>query len=348
MRSLKRRLMIPVFAVGLSSLAASANAACSPSAPQLIIYHAGSLTAAFSAVENLFTQQTGICVTDVAAGSVDAARRITTGREPCDIFASADFKDIDLLLKPAGFADYDILFGQGGMVLAYTTNSKNAATIAASGAAFDPPGSVPAVAEDWYTQLMQSGVTIGGSHPFLDPSGYRADLIFRLANQLYQVPNLYDLLLEHYAVIKANDALGTTYDYQLIYQHSALTAYNADATKSYRYATLPDAVSLSDPKLNGRYREAAITIPGLGLPDTDMTVTIPGTRVVWGLTILKSAANPGNAIKFLQLLFSAQGVMLQTSAGPTPISPPVVSAKDFERLPPLLRSLVRAQRGDDR
>jgi len=165
-------------------------------------------------------------------------------------------------------------------------------------------------------------------------------LIFRLANQLYQVPNLYDLLLEHYAVIKANDALGTTYDYQLIYQHSALTAYNADATKSYRYATLPDAVSLSDPKLNGRYREAAITIPGLGLPDTDMTVTIPGTRVVWGLTILKSAANPGNAIKFLQLLFSAQGVALQTSAGPTPISPPVVSPKDFERLPLGLRSLV--------
>lgn len=285
---------------------------------------------------------------DVAAGSVDAARRITTGQERCDIFASADFKDIDLLLKPAGFADYDILFAQGGMVLAYTTtNSKNAATIAASGTAFNPPGSVPPVADDWYTQLRQSGVTIGGSHPFLDPSGYRADLIFRLANQLYQVPNLYDLLLEHYAVIKANDALGTTYDYQLIYQHSALAAYNADATKSYRYATLPDEVSLSDPKLNGRYQEAAITIPGLGLLDTDTTVTIPATRVVWGLTILKSAANPGNAIKFLQLLFSAQGMALQASAGPTPISPPVVSGKDFERLPVALRSLVRAQRRDD-
>jgi len=67
MRSLKRRLMIPVFAIGLSSLTTSANAACSPGTPQLIIYHAGSLTAAFSAVENLFTQQTGVCVTEVAA-----------------------------------------------------------------------------------------------------------------------------------------------------------------------------------------------------------------------------------------------------------------------------------------
>lgn len=348
MRSLTTRLIIAVFTVGLLSIAGAASAACPAGAPQLIIYHAGSLTAAFTAVEALFNQQTGVCVSDVSAGSADAARRITTGQEPCDIFASADFEDIDLLLKPAGFADYDILFGQGGMVLAYTTNSKNAATIAEADTAFNPPTSIPAVAGDWYTQLMQSGVTIGGSHPFLDPSGYRADLIFRLASQLYQVPNLYDLLLGHYAVIKANDALGTTYDYQVIYQHGALAAYNADATKSYRYAMLPDELSLSDPELNGRYREATITIPGLGLPDTDTTVTIPGTRVVWGLTILKSAANPGNAIKFLQLLFSTQGVALQTSVGPTPISPPVVSARGFEHLPPSLRPLVRGQRGDDR
>ena len=155
MSRLKRRLMIILFAVGVMSLAASANAACVPGAPQLIIYHAGSLSAAFAAAPQLFTQQTGVCVTDVAAGSVDAARRITTGQEPCDIFASADFEIIDLMLKPAGFADYDILFGQGGMVLAYTTSSKNAATITSPGGVFNPPASVPAVADDWYMQLMQ-------------------------------------------------------------------------------------------------------------------------------------------------------------------------------------------------
>jgi len=339
MQGWQRRLMVPVFAGGLLGLSPTADAACAPGTPQLIIYHAGSLTAAFLAVETLFTQQTGVCVTDIAAGSVDAARRITTGQEPCDIFASADFEVINLLLKPAHFADYDILFGQGGMVLAYTSNSKNAATIAVPGVAFNPPESVPPTVDDWYSQLMQSGVVIGGFHPFLDPTGYRADLIFRLANQLYEVRNLYDLLLDHYAVLKANDVLGTTYDYQLIYQHSALAAFKADTTKSYRYATLPDEISLSDPNLNAHYREAAITIPGLGLPDTDATVTIPGTRVVWGLTILKGAANPGNALKFLQLLLSAQGVAIQTSTGPTPITPPI----DFERLPFALRSLVRVQ-----
>jgi molybdate/tungstate transport system substrate-binding protein len=309
----------------------------------LIIYHAGSLTAAFSAVESLYTQQTGVCVTDVSAGSVDAARRITTGQEPCDIFGSADFEVIDQLLMPAGFTNYDILFGKGGMVLAYTTNSKNAATIARG--TFNPPTSVPNVADDWYEQLLQTGVLIVGSHPFLDPSGYRSHLIFELANQQYQVPNLYNLLMEHYSISRSTDVLGETYDYQFTYEHSALAAYKADTTNTYRYANLPDAVNLSNPTLNRQYQTATITIPGLGLPDTASTVTIPGTRVVWGLTILKSALNPGNAVKFLQLLFSAQGVALQTAVGPTPISPPVVSVKDFDQLPSPLRSLVRVEHG---
>jgi ABC-type molybdate transport system substrate-binding protein len=126
-----------------------------------------------------------------------------------------------------------------------------------------------------------------------------------------------------------------------------LAAYNADATKSYRYVKLPDDISLSNPRLNYRYREAAITIPGLRLPDTDKTIRIPGTRVIWGLTVMKSAANSANAIKFLQLLFSSEGVTLQTAAGPTPISPPVVNPEDFKQLPQTLRSLARVQRADD-
>src|SRR5262249_19587456 len=142
-----------------------AQGTCAPDAQQLIIYHAGSLTAAFAAVEKLLTQQTGICVLDVAAGSIDAARRVTVGQEPCDIYASADYQDIELLLKPAGYADYDILFAQGGMVLAYTTTSKNAESITAPNSPFTPPTAVPEAAATWYAQLTQPGVTIGGSHP---------------------------------------------------------------------------------------------------------------------------------------------------------------------------------------
>jgi ABC-type molybdate transport system substrate-binding protein len=348
---LMHRLTICLVAVGVLTLATSANAtepgtvpgtntSCVPGTPEVIIYHAGALTTLFLAVESVFSQQTGVCVTDVSAGSVDAARRVTTGGEACDIFASADFEDIDLLLKPAGAANYNLLFGTSGMVLAYKNSDKNTANIAAPGN-FNPPGSVPQVADNWEMQLIQSGVTVGGTHPFLDPSGYRANMIFQLTEQLYNVPNLYDLLLDHYAIVKANDVLGATYDYQLIYDFSALAAFKADTTNTYRYARLPDEVNLSNPQLNLHHQYATTTIPGLRLPDTANLVTIPATRVVFSLTILNGAPNPTHAIKFLQLLFSPQGVALQTPTGPTPISPPIVSAEGFAHLPSALRSLVR-------
>jgi molybdate/tungstate transport system substrate-binding protein len=348
MIKMTQQLTLYVLVLGMLLLngAAAAQTTCAPGSQQLIIYHAGSLTAAFSSVEKLFTQQTGICVVDVAAGSVDAARRVTAGQERCDIYASADFEDIDVLLKPAGYADYNILFAQGGMVLAYTTNSKNAATIAAPNGTFNPPTSVPDAAADWYAQLTQAGVTIGGSHPFLDPSGYRSDMIFQLTEDHYGVANLYDSLLTHYSINKSTDKLGVTYDYQFTYEHSALSAFKADTTNSYRYVKLPDAVSLSDPDENRRYREASVIIPGLHLPYSAPAVRIPGTRVVWGLTVLKTASNKDNAIKFLQLLFSSQGVALQKATGPAPISPPLVSHHDFRQLPASLRSLVNVERRD--
>ncbi len=331
---------------------AEAQTSCAPGAPALIIYHAGSLTAAFTAVEKLFVAQTGACITDVSAGSVDLARRVTTGEEPCDIMASADFETIERILEPARAADYDIRFGEGAMVLAYTTASKNAATISSGNVPFNPPSSVPDAAADWVEQLTAPGVTIGASHPFLDPTGYRNDIIFQLAELEYGTANLYDTLLTHYDVVKPNDAVGKTYDYQIIYEHSALANFKADATGTYRYVHLPDAVNLGNPAFDRRYREASVRMPGLDIPAKARRVTIPGSRTIWGITIMKTAPHQATAIQFLQLLFGPQGVAAQTAAGPQPITPPLVEREDFPHLPPALRAVVKIdsddQRGSDR
>ncbi|MDM0073685.1 substrate-binding domain-containing protein [Variovorax sp. J2P1-59] len=331
--------------VSALSSTVSAQPACAPGAPQVIIYHAGSLTAAFSQVEKLFTAQTGICVVDVAAGSVDAARRVTAGKEPCDIYASADAEDIDVLLKPGRHADYNISFAQGAMVLAYNTASRNASTIAAPNIAFNPPAQIPPVVDDWHAQLTQAGVLIGGSNPFLDPSGYRSDLMFQLAERRYQVPNLYNTLVGHYTLTRTGDVLGKNFDYQFTYEHSAYAAYLANP-QTYRYASLPPEIGLSDPELNRRYRQASIEIPGLHAEHSQPFVRLPATRVVWGLTILKTAPNEANAVKFLQTLFSEDGRKIQQSTGPMPIVPPVVSHSDFRDLQPGLRGLVRPVRDE--
>ena len=43
-------------------------------------------------------------------GSVDAGRQITAGGQACDLYAPADYLDIDLFMKPAGYADFNIVF----------------------------------------------------------------------------------------------------------------------------------------------------------------------------------------------------------------------------------------------
>ncbi len=105
------------------SVAAAQTTNCAPaSQQQLIIYRAGSLTRAFAPLEAAFTCQTGIQVKDSAMGSVDAGRQITAGGQPCDLYAPADYLDIDLFMKPAGYADFDIVFAHGRMVLAYSAS----------------------------------------------------------------------------------------------------------------------------------------------------------------------------------------------------------------------------------
>ncbi|HUJ88799.1 MAG TPA: substrate-binding domain-containing protein, partial [Syntrophorhabdales bacterium] len=282
--------------------------------------------------------------------------------QAADIVAPADYLDIDLFLKAAGFADFDIRFAEGKMVLAYClsaglTGSPCGGTSKQSGAIADvgtfaptspTSDAIPNAASTWYQSLSTSGVTIGGSHLYLDPSGYRAPMIFRLAQSFYKVPNLYDNLLEHYFAIPATlpssaNKLGAQYDYQFIYQNNAYANYLKD-TANYRYVNLPDDINLGNPEENHDYRRAMIVTPdlfGTGF------VTIPATRVEWGVTMLKKAPNRANAVKFLQFLLGPDGQNNLTTYGPAPIIPAEVSRDDYWKLPAALYSLVYVTHDDD-
>jgi ABC-type molybdate transport system substrate-binding protein len=340
-------LALPFAAIGQTP---TPTPACVPaSAQQLIIYRAGSLSRAFKPLLAAFTCQTGIQVKDEAMGSVDAGRQITAGGHPCDLYAPADYLDIDLFMKPAGYADFNIVFAQGKMVLAYSASGvdeKKLPPIAeANSAPFNPPNSIPNAASNWYQILTTPGVAIGGGNPFLDPGAYRAYMIFQLAQDYYKVPNLYNNLMEHLVIpgadhsVPAVPALGKRFDFQLIYAHSAqaMSAANPD----FRYVDLPDEINLSDPAKNAYYAHAVIVLPGLGTPQSAQSIAVPGTRVAWGITLLKDGPNHENAVKLLQFLLSPTGAAMLKDNGPTPIIPALVSPEDFRKLPKSLRSLVK-------
>ena len=314
---------------------------------QLIIYRAGSLTRAFNPLVTKFACETGIQVKDNPMGSVDAARQITAGGKPCDLYAPADYLDIDLFLKPAGYADFNIVFAQGKMVLLYSASSlaeKKLPPIVASGSPpFDPPASVPNAVANWFEVLTAPGVVIGGGHPYLDPGAYRLDLMFQLAADYYKKPMLHNDLLQHVTIpgpVRAGAVLGKQIDFQYIYEQNAraMAAENPDI----RYVNLPPEIGMSDPEMDDWYRQhASIVLPGLGSPGAARTVTIPAARVAWGITIMKNAPNHAGAIQFLQMLLGREGAALLEANGPSPLSPAVVSPSDYRHIPAALRPLVR-------
>jgi hypothetical protein len=57
---------------------------------------------------------------------------------------------------------------------------------------------------------------------------------------------------------------------------------------------------------------------------------------------MKNAPNRENALKFLQLLLGTTGTAMLKDNGPAPISPALVSQKDFGKLPKSLQPLVHA------
>jgi molybdate/tungstate transport system substrate-binding protein len=315
---------------------------------QLNLCEAGSLQPAFTQVAKTFAaQHPRIAVKDVSGGSVALAGRLAAGTETCDVYASADHVDIDLLLKPAKLADFTIVFARGRMVLAYLASDPMTRGVAAPGD-FNPPASVPPADSHWYRALLQPGVRIAGSHPFLDPSGYRSHMIFQLAQVFYSEPNLANRLLEHYTIMPnvgspdaiARPALGKDYNFQFTYEHSAVTA--AKSSAEYRYVTLPDRIDLSASRHNRHYAEATVTIPVVGAKGVNAHVSIPATRVAWGLTIPTNSQNPQNAVAFVNLLLGRAGTAALIANGPAPITPATVSPADYSRLPRSLQSSVTA------
>jgi molybdate/tungstate transport system substrate-binding protein len=341
------RFLLPFALAFLSVTAAAQTVNCAPpSNRQLVIYRAGSLTRAFTPLIKTFTCQTGIQVRDVALGSVDAARQITAGGQQADLYAPADYLDIDLFMKPAGYANFNIVFARGRMVLAYSVSGlvlKKLPPIAESASL---PNAASKAVSNWVQILTMPGVTIGGGQPFLDPGAYRAPMIFQLAEAFYKVPNLYNNMLGHVVIAGSEPTaptLGKGIDFQLTYEHTARTTANSNP--DYRYVELPDEINLSDPARDAYYRQhAIIVLPGLGTPQSARTVAIPGNHVAWGITLMNKAPDRDNAIKFLELLLSPAGTASLKENGPEPISPPWVSREDFGKIPQSLRTRVAKPR----
>jgi molybdate/tungstate transport system substrate-binding protein len=292
---------------------------------KIIIFHAGSLSVPFEKMEADFEKaHPGIDLEREAAGSQACARKITDLKKPCDIMASADYRVIDKFLIPE-YADWNVHFATNQMVLAYTGRSKFAAEISES---------------NWFDILTRPGVVWGHSDPNLDPCGYRALLVLKLAQLYYKKPGLYQRLIDNRPVgnIRPKSvelvALLQTGNMDYAWEYRSVAVQH-----DLRYIELPAEINLGDPRQDDFYRRAVVEVTG---KKPGEMIEMRGQSITYGITRLKNAPHPAPADLFLSyLLSSGGGLQILKEMGQMPLTPPEVPTKEmFDRLPKELKPLV--------
>ena len=295
---------------------------------QLNIFHAGSLTVPFAAMEKAFEEKyPEVDIVRKSGGSTKMARLISEEGQTADIMASADYKVIDNNLIPA-HAAWNVRFATNQLVLCYTDKSKFAPEV---------------TSDNWYDILARKGVAWGHSDPNLDPCGYRSLMVLQLAEKFYNAPGLYDRLLanrpEENVRPKAKELVGMlksgTLDYGWEYLSVAIQ-------HDLKYVTLDDHINLGNYKYDTFYKQAKVKVTG---KKKGTWKTKTGKSCTYGITLIKDAPNPEAANAFLTFLLSPEkGLATLDKMGQPPFIPARVPDNAMaEQLPASLSGLVEVK-----
>jgi molybdate/tungstate transport system substrate-binding protein len=294
-------------------------------AGKLIIFHAGSLSVPFAAMEKYFeSQYPKVDILREAGGSTKMARMISEVGKRADIMGSADYKVIDKSLIPS-HANWNIRFASNQLVLCYTKNSKYASEINQN---------------NWHKILARKGVVWGHSDPNLDPCGYRSLMVLQLAEKFYHIPGLYNQLIANRPTRNIRPK-----SVELI---SLMQTGNMDYAWEYlsvaiqhklKYVKLDDHINLGNYQLDSYYSQAKVLVSGKK-PGSSMQRV--GKSCTYGITLIKNAPNKRAAVAFLDYLFDPEGgLSILKSMGQPPFIPCRVSTKEMkDNLPEVLKKRV--------
>ncbi|MGE4544832.1 MAG: tungstate ABC transporter substrate-binding protein WtpA [Pedobacter sp.] len=295
---------------------------------KLIIFHAGSLSVPFAAMEKAFeAKYPDIDVLREAGGSTKMARLISETGKPADIMASADYTVIDKTLIP-GNAAVNIRFATNQLVLCYTDKSKFADEINA---------------KNWPEILQRKDVVWGHSEPNLDPCGYRSLMVLQLAEKFYNQPGLNEKMLanrpEANVRPKAVELITLLQNGDMDYAWE----YRSVAVQhGLKFVTLDDHINLGNYQLDDFYKQAKVQVTG-NKPGTFLTRT--GQSVTYGVTLLNDAPNKEAAAAFLAYLLDPNGgLKILEEMGQPPFVPARVPTAAMQaKLPASVQSLVEVK-----
>jgi molybdate/tungstate transport system substrate-binding protein len=281
---LRKRILVPLLALAAMDCAREANAP-----DRLVVFTAGSLARPMRAALDTFAAQSGTRVDLESAGSLETARKLTELGKIPDVIALADEDVFPKVLMPT-FTTWYARFARNRLVIAYTARSRYADQLTEA---------------TWRDILTRPDVQVGRSNPDLDPAGYRALLVFQLAERHYADPGLAARLeaaapprnmrakeAELVALVEAGEL-----DYAWQYESLARAV-------GHRYFTLPAAIDLSATADSATYALASVKVLGAARGDT---ITMIGRPIRYAVSIPTHAPNHTVAQRFVAWLLGARG-----------------------------------------
>jgi len=272
----------------------------------VVVFNAGTLAAPLKAAFDSFSVRGPAVVLQENAGSLETARKLIDLDRIPDVVALADYEIFPHLLMPKQTTWY-ALFARNRMVLAYTPRSKGAGEISAS---------------NWWQVITRPGIETGRSDPNLDPAGYRALLLFQLAETFYGKPGL-AAQLERAA--PARNVRAKSADLVALLQAGELDygwGYESVAQAAHlEYVRLPDRIDLGNPADTTYYAQASVRVAGKTPADT---IEFRGEPIVYALSIPAAAPHPTSAQRFVAYLLSPAGARVLRSVQLDALDRPVL------------------------
>jgi len=292
---------------------------------KVVMFHAGSLSIPFAAMEKAFeARYPKVDLLREAGGSVKCARKVADLKKPCDIVASADYTVIDNLLIP-NFAQWNIRFATNQLVLCYTDKSRYAGEVNTG---------------NWYEILQKKGVIWGHSDPNIDPCGYRSLMVMQLAEKALGKPGLYEKLLanrpEENIRPKSVELISLLQTGNMDYAWEYLSVAVQHGLK---YIVLPDEMNLGNYKYDPIYEKALVKVTDKKPGTFKMR---KGKSCTYGVTITTDAPNREAAVIFLRYMLDPEGgLKILKEMGQPPFIPCRVPTEEMKaKLPADLQKLT--------
>jgi molybdate/tungstate transport system substrate-binding protein len=278
---------IALLVLTLTACAQPSEHARTPVPDTVVVFTASSLAVPLRRMLDSVAPRLGVMIQQESGASLELARRVTELHRVPDVIVLADQEVFPQLLVPSA-TPWFARFARNRMVIAYTARSRGASEMSPS---------------TWRNVLQRPEVLVGRCDPTIAPAGYRALILFRLAERFYRdaglarrlesrtPPTLMRANASELAALLSAGALDYVIDYESLARANHL-----------EYVTLPPEIDLGDPAHAADYARDSVRVASRA-----DTVTRVGAPILYGASVPRDAPHQEAGLRVLAFMLGTEG-----------------------------------------